>query len=56
MTLTAQCSTDSEDRLRRAEGKLQNGRTAALGFNKSLLARAAHSLGVRLGLPRLPWQ
>ena len=46
MTLTAQCSTDSEDRLRRAQGMLQNGRTAALGFYKSLLAKAAHRLGI----------
>ena len=50
MTLTAQFSTDSEDRLRRAKGKLQNGRIAALGFYKSLLAKTVNSLGVNLTL------
>ena len=50
MTLTAQFSTDSEDRLRRAKGMLQSGRIAALGFYKSLLAKAARRLGVNLTL------
>ena len=50
MALTAQCSTDSEGRLRRAKGMLQNGRIAALGFYKSLLAKTANSLGVNLTL------
>lgn len=50
MALTAQCSTDSKGRLRRAKGMLQNGRIAALGFYKSLLARTANSLGVNLTL------
>ena len=50
MTLTAQFSTDSEDRLRRAKGKLQNGRIAALGVYKSLLVKTVNSLGVNLTL------
>ena len=50
MTLTAQCSTDSEDRLRGAKGMVQNGRLAALGFYKSLLAKTVNSLGVNLTL------
>ncbi|MEG3155526.1 sulfotransferase [Sphingomonas sp. RB1R13] len=50
MTLTARFSTDSEDRLRRAKGMLQNGRIAALGLYKSLLAKASHRLGVNLTL------
>ena len=50
MTLTAQFSTDSEDPLRRVKGMLQNGRIAALGFYKSLPAKAAHRLGVNLTL------
>jgi hypothetical protein len=49
MTLTAQCSTDSDDRLRRAKGMV-SGRIAALAFYKSLVAKTINSLGVNLTL------
>ena len=51
MTLTAQCSTDSDDRLRRAKGMV-SGRIAALAFYKSLVAKTINSLGVNLTLGR----